>query len=58
MSQRQARIRSTILRLSLIAAAALWLAACSTPESSRIASECGPKMGAAASCTDWYSGGN
>jgi hypothetical protein len=47
-----------LLRILALAAAAFWLAACTTSESERIASECGPRMGAAQSCTNWYSGGN
>ena len=46
------------LKILTMIATVLWLVACTTSESERIASECGPKMGAAQSCTNWYSGGN
>jgi len=51
-------LRTRLNTLLAILAAALWVAACTTPASARIASECGPQMGAAQSCTNWYSGGN
>lgn len=45
-------------RLALALAAALLVAACTTPPEHGVASECGPRQSMAQSCTNWYSGGS
>lgn len=43
--------------LALVLAASLLAAGCNTPPEHGVASECGPRLSAAQSCTHWYSGG-